>query len=164
MRHSASMSWIYSNRSDWFMNWCLWIPCSRKVVPSIVLVTFNVNNTLFVMISISFRWTPDVMITSLSRQNDVATLFWPNNDFIIASGVRQAYKIRYSYGFFVQRFVGWFSFVYCWIGMNDLSIFFSVTSMALVPSYDYYSARQLILMILVNITLPIHENAEKHES
>ena len=36
----------------------------------------------------TFQWTHDVMITSLLRQNDVATSFWRNNDVIITSCVR----------------------------------------------------------------------------
>ena len=37
---------------------------------------------------IKTQWTHDAMITTLLRQNDVATSFWRNNDVIIASHVR----------------------------------------------------------------------------
>ena len=54
----------------------------------------------------------NTITTSLLRQNDVATLFWRNNDVIIASCVRWdewsiTVAVNPQYQIFTDRYISW---------------------------------------------------------
>ena len=61
----------------------------------------NKGNVLLRLTSLQ-KHPIDAKITSLLRQNDVATSFWPNNDIIFASRVRWAQLVRHGWVIFVR--------------------------------------------------------------
>ena len=72
-------------------------------------------------------------ITSLSRQNDIVTSFWRNNDVIIASRVR-----------WEEYVVTWL--IVCWLLSNtNITCFWSWTTYTQMPSNEEDPFRKLIV-------------------